>query len=171
MLVLVKHSHFAVSHFPGFVVFPQRTSLVAVQLPDRILSSSFSFLEYYPLQPSRSAAAGRLLSWALLPFSTLWIGGSLAAGFACPLRSTFRVWLPSWWLTPADSLAGYFSHRQRSWDSPFGAFSSREASRRITTGKNPPTVSPADDRVAEAAGRHSRPQFLGLNLPGVPGDR
>jgi len=57
-------------------------------------------LESFPTEPSPPAAAGRLLSWASGPFSTSRIEGPLAAGFAYPLRSAFRVWLPSWRLTP-----------------------------------------------------------------------
>jgi hypothetical protein len=52
-------------------------------------------LESYPAKPSRSAAANQLLSWASVPYSTPRIKGPLIAGFACPLRSAFRVWLPS----------------------------------------------------------------------------
>jgi hypothetical protein len=37
-------------------------------------------LEYYPVKPSRSAAADRLLSWASFPYSTLRIAGPLNAG-------------------------------------------------------------------------------------------
>jgi hypothetical protein len=37
-------------------------------------------LEYYPAKPSRSAAANRLLSWALFPYSTSRIGGPLYTG-------------------------------------------------------------------------------------------
>ena len=52
-------------------------------------------LESHPANPSRSAAANQLLSWTFLPFSTSGIKGPPHAGFACPLRSAFRVWLPS----------------------------------------------------------------------------
>jgi len=47
-------------------------------------------------------------------------------------------------LVAASSLrfrAGFVSHRQRSWDSPFGAFSSRKVSDSFPDRKNPPTVS------------------------------
>jgi hypothetical protein len=54
------------------------------------------------------------------------------------------------------SLAGSVSHRQRSWDSPFGAFSSRKVSDGITARMDPPTVPPADVPAAEATGRLRR---------------
>ena len=52
-------------------------------------------LECHPANPSRPVATGQLLSWTLFPYSTRRIGGPLFAGFAFPLRSVFRVWLPS----------------------------------------------------------------------------
>jgi len=51
------------------------------------------------------------------------------------------------------SRAGSVSHRQRSWDSPFGAFASGKVSGGIGGRINPPTVSLAGDPAAEAMGR------------------
>jgi len=62
-----------------------------------------------------------------------------------------------------QSLAGFISHRQRSWDSPFGAFSSRKVSASITGRIDPLTVSPASAPIAEAMSRLGRPRFLGLD--------
>jgi hypothetical protein len=64
--------------------------------------------ECHTAEPSQPAAARQLLSWAFVPYSTSGIGGQLAAGFACPLRSTFRVWLPSWRFTPSEPLPVLF---------------------------------------------------------------
>ena len=61
------------------------------------------------------------------------------------------------------SRAGSFSHRQRSWDSPFGAFPSRKVSGFIITRMGPPTVSLLGAPAAVAEGRPSRPRFLGFN--------
>ena len=58
---------------------------------------------------------------------------------------------------------GSLSHRQRSWDSPFGAFSSRKVSGGVTVRIDPPTVPPASSPAAEAVGRPGGPQFLGLH--------
>jgi hypothetical protein len=59
--------------------------------------------------------------------------------------------------------AGFFSHRRRSWDSPFGAFSSWEGARCVSARTDPPTVSPAVIPCAEARSRLGRPRFLGFD--------
>jgi hypothetical protein len=84
-------------------------------------------LESYPAVPSQPAAACQLLSWAFGPYST--------SGFEGPLT---RVRPPASFrlqglvtLLAVFSLrgrAGSVSHRQRSWDSPFGALPSRQVS-------------------------------------------
>jgi len=58
--------------------------------------------------------------------------------------------------------AGFVSHRQRSWDSPFGAFSSRKVSNPFPGWKAPHTVSPDGIPSTEVRGRLDRPQFLGF---------
>jgi hypothetical protein len=95
------------------------------------LFGSNSPSKYFPTEPSQPAAAGRLLSWALAPFSTSGIGGPLATGFPHPARFRPQGLIT---LSAAYSLrarAGFVSHRRRSWDSPFGAFSSHKVSRRF----------------------------------------
>jgi hypothetical protein len=52
-------------------------------------------LESCPTNPSRPAAANQRLSWAFLPYSTSGTEGPLTTGLPDPLRSAFRVWLPS----------------------------------------------------------------------------
>jgi len=88
-------------------------------------------LESPATAPSRSTTVIRLLSWTSAPFSTFRIEGPLHAGFCLP--ATFRLQGLATLLTAFSlrSLAGFVSHRQRSWDSPFGAFSSRKVSRRF----------------------------------------
>jgi hypothetical protein len=67
--------------------------------------------------------------------------------------------------------AGSVSHRQRSWDSPFGAFSSRKVSDPFPARKNPHTVSPVGIPAPKAqAGSTSRGSWV-VALPGVPGGR
>ena len=61
------------------------------------------------------------------------------------------------------SRAGFLSHRQRSWDSPFGAFSSQKVSGGIANRIDPPTVSPTRAPTAEAVSRLDEPRFLGLD--------
>jgi len=68
----------------------------------RILSSSFSFLSITQLDlADRPQSIGSSLG-LLFPSAQFGIGGPLSAGFACPLRSAFRVWLPSWRFAPND---------------------------------------------------------------------
>jgi hypothetical protein len=67
--------------------------------------------------------------------------------------------------------AGFVSHRRRSWDSPFGAFSSRKVSAAFPGGRTHipfhPSVIPASKRRAGPTGRGS----WALPLPRVPGDQ
>jgi len=95
---------------------------------------------------------------------------STCCGFAGPLRSAFRVWLPSWRLAPCGCLAGFISHRQRSWDSPFGGFSPRKVSGALPPGRThiPSNLSllPSPKRWAGP----TDPGFWVLTLPRVPGD-
>jgi len=130
----------------------QRNPLFAFQLP----------LEFCPANPRPQAAARRLLSWTLVPFSTSGFGGPLTAGV--PRPATFHLQGLSTLLVVYSlrARAGFVSCRQRSWDSPFGAFSSRKVSRAF-----PPesTHLPFSLRIflpRKAAGRHRRPRFLGF---------
>jgi hypothetical protein len=59
-------------------------------------------LEFHPAKPSQPAAADQLLSWAFAPYSTSKDRRSTCRGLTRPLRSTFRVWLPSWRFPPLD---------------------------------------------------------------------
>jgi len=90
------------------------------------------------------------------------------------LPATFRLQGLATLLTVSSlrSRAGSVSTRQRSWDSPFGAFSSREGTR-----ASPPewTHLPFRRRVQPRSRSHvDGPAGRGswaLTLPGVPGDR
>jgi len=67
--------------------------------------------------------------------------------------------------------AGFVSHRRRSWDLPFGAFSFRKVSAAFPRGRTHipfrPPVFPPPKRWAGPTGCG----FWALTLPGVPGDR
>jgi hypothetical protein len=106
---LLLRSRFVVGPCLDRAVFLPRGLPATVKVAGQYLSSSLAFpLEYYPVTPTHPATAGRVLSWALIPYSTCGIAGPLTAGLAHPLRSTFRVWLPSWRLTPCDPLPVLF---------------------------------------------------------------
>jgi hypothetical protein len=107
--VSVKQSHSAVGPFTSAVWFSfggrrwsrlnsQSTPLFEFRLPP----------EYYPASPSRQAAAYQPLSWTSSPYSTSGTEGPLHAGFAYPLRSAPRVWLPSRRLPTFDPVPAFF---------------------------------------------------------------
>ncbi len=149
--------------YPGCVVFLGRVSLVAVRLPvDSSLRVCFP-PEYYPASPSRQAATHQPLSWTFAPFSTSGIEGPLCRGLSLP--TAFR---PQGLVTlsTASSLrirAGFISHRRRSWDSPFGAFSSRKAARAFPHGAAHLPFLPQVEPPTGAGGRPCRPRFLGFS--------
>jgi hypothetical protein len=98
--------------------------------------------EYYPADPSQPAAARRLLSWASVPYSTSGIEDPPCREL-CPL-ATFRLQGLVTLLTVSALRfrAGFISHRQRSWDSPFGACS-LGGYPCVSTRMSPRTVPPA----------------------------
>ena len=155
----------------GCVVFLGRVSPVAVKLP---VDSSLRVCpppECYPASPSRWIATHQLLSWTLAPFSTSGIEGPLCRGLSLP--ASFR---PQGLVTlsTVSSLrfrAGFVSHRRRSWDSPFGAFSSREAARAFPHRRHPLTVPPAGETTYRSRRPALQAAVPGLILPRVPGDR
>jgi hypothetical protein len=94
-------------------------------------------LKFHPANPSRLAAARQLLSWALLPYSTCKIEGPHYASRAWPALFRLQGLATLLAVCSLRSLAGFVSCRQRSWDSPFEAFSSQEVSERFRS--NAPT--------------------------------
>jgi hypothetical protein len=105
---------------------------------------------------------GRLLSWALTPYSTPGTKGPLHAGFAYPLRSALRVWLPSRRFAPLDTLPVLFRTGGApgippSELSPLGRWTD------VSARPHPPTVSLGAPPATGVAGRHAGPRFLGFN--------
>jgi hypothetical protein len=87
--------------------------------------------------------------------------GPLHAGFACPLRSALRVWLPSRRFTPFEPLPVLFhtggAHGiTPSKRSPLARYPN------VSARKHPHTVSLDVSPAAEAAGRPAGPRFLGV---------
>jgi hypothetical protein len=139
---LVQRSHCAVGRFLGSVVFLPWAWPVAFQRPVNAPLVEFHLPpECYPTDPSQPTAVRRLLSWASGPFSTC-----QNRRFTCrelagltPLRLQGLVTL----LTAYSlrNLVGSVSHRQRSWDSPFGVLLSCQVSNVFPHRMNPRTVS------------------------------
>jgi hypothetical protein len=70
----------------------------------RVLTSTVASLDGPPKRPH-----SRQLSWAFAPFNTCQRRGSTIRGRRHrPLRSAFRVWLPSWRLAPLNAWSGLF---------------------------------------------------------------
>jgi hypothetical protein len=163
--LLVWRSHFAVSHFLGFVVFQHRAALATLSR-QCILSSSSAFLQSLR-QHTSSVDRDRqttLLGSCSLQHVT---GSEVHLPRALPAPTTFR---PQGLATLSAAYsfrahAGFISHRPRSWDSPFGAFSSRKVSARFRADE--PTCRFACRcslaRIASGRGRPNRLQLLGFN--------
>jgi len=96
-----------------------------------------------------------------LPLPTALTGtrGPPHAGSEPP--ATFRLQGLATLLTACslESRAGFVSHRQHSWDSPFGGFTFRQVSTAFSAGKNPLTVVPA---VIPPPKRRTGPKGLGF---------
>ena len=164
---MVERSHFAVSHFLGFVVFLQQASLATVKSPVEP-SREFGLR----LESQRTNLAGRPK-----PDSSS-LGLFLPAAHKEPKVHFSRVSPPATFrlqglvtLLAIYSLrfrAGFLSRRRRSWDSPFGAFSFRKSSGALPTGRThllflPPVIPPH-----EAASRPGRAAVPGSNPFGSP---
>jgi hypothetical protein len=124
---LVKRSRFAVGRYLDFAVFPWRASVIDIHTDQPSPLFEFaSLLEFCPANPSQPAAASRLLSWTLLPFSTSGFGSPPDAGV--PRPATFRLQGLATLLAGFSFRArvGLVSCRRRSWVSPSGAFPSRK---------------------------------------------
>jgi hypothetical protein len=153
----------------GCAGFLRLTDWATVKPPSEP-SSSLPFLQsvaQLDLRPP--AAAGGHLSWTFVPFSTYRIWRSTHHGRSKP--ATVRVQgLATLVAVFARRIrAGFVSRRQRSWDSPFGAFSSKrgaDAFPRLRTHLPflPPGYSRRTRRRAGPGGRG----FWGLALVGVP---
>lgn len=113
-------------------------------------------------EPSRDHCWRRLLSWALLPYSTCWAKRSTSHGLCLP--ATFR---PQGLITLSTVFslfvrAGFVSHRQRSWDSPFEASSSAKGNRTVS-GPDGPTYRWPKARRHPKVLTGPRRRFLGFD--------
>jgi hypothetical protein len=127
--------------WPGAFQRPVKSPLVEFRLPP----------EYYPVGPSRSAAAGQLLSWAFGPFSTCRNRRSTDRELAGLTRLRLQGLVTLLTVYSLRFLDGSVSHRQHSWDLPFGAVLSTGI-RSVSVRINPPTVSPAVVSLCRSTG-------------------
>jgi hypothetical protein len=165
--VWLKRSHFAVGLFLGCVVFLSVAWLTTVKLPVQY-SLEFRLRLETPSLTWPTGRSRRLLSWAFVPYSTCWLGRSTSRRRRPPasVRLQGLVTLLAAYALP--NRAGSVSHRQRSWDSPFGAFSSRTASGALPPERTHlPFLLPVFPSC-ETTGRPNRPRLLGIDRPGVP---
>jgi hypothetical protein len=148
------------------VVRSSAAGLPRSQLSDRdILSSSFAFLQSFPRRSLAVRPQPNSTSHGLsVPTAHSGSGDPLVAGVCRrPLRSAFRVWLPSWRLSPAGPASALFRA-----DSAPGIHPSEYSPlRRYPAPFDPdePTYRFSDrytDRP-EAKGRPGRPRFLGFD--------
>jgi hypothetical protein len=118
--------------------------------------------EFYPARPSRPTAAGQLLSWAFVPYSTSGVEDPLAAGLpTCYVP-------PSGFDYPLDGLLPSIPCRSFFVPAALMGFALRsflltEGIRSVTTRTHPHTVSPVGAPAAEAVDRPNRPRFLGFD--------
>ncbi len=99
--------------------------------------------EYFPVAPSQPHCRDRVTRSSLglwFPSAHPRLGGPLVAGLPSPLRSAFRVWLPSWRFTPPGSAPTLFHADSAPGIRPFGAFPSRKVSRTFPPAMDPPVV-------------------------------
>jgi hypothetical protein len=80
-----------------------------------------------------------------------------------PLRSAFRVWLPSWRFAPLTAWPGLFHPDSARGIRPFGAFSSHEVAIAFPRPLNPHAVSPARSPTGEPAGRNAEHRLPGFH--------
>jgi hypothetical protein len=141
---LVGRSRFAVGRFLGCTVFLRRAALMTLSL-QCTLSASFAFLQSFQHglvrrpQPVDTSLG--------LSFPSAHAGSEVHKSRALPGPATLRLQGLATLLAPYSlrAPAGFVSHRRRSWDSPFGASSSRKVAGAFPHRSHPHTVCPVGD--------------------------
>jgi len=110
----------------------RRTSPVTVKWPTQILSSSLALRlrisqRTLAVRPKPGGSSHGLL----LPTAHTRLGGSVNTGLPAPANFRVRGLATLFAVCTLQARAGVISRRQRSWDSPFGAYSSRKVSSRF----------------------------------------
>jgi hypothetical protein len=147
---------------PGYAVFPRRKVLITVKQPVtaslRVPPSSGE-VTAMPSPPDMPASSSPGLCF---PSAHAGLDGPLYAGVACPLRSAFRVWLPSWRFPPVGSGPGLFHPGSARGIHP-SELSPLERYPGVSARMNPLTVSPSGSSLRRSGGRPGRPRFLGFH--------
>ena len=165
--LLVLRSRFAVSPCLGCAVFLSRAAADDIYVIGRVLSSNLTFpLECYPATPTRPPQRPS----SLMGFTSLQHlrnSRSTLRGLAGPLRSAFRVWLPSWRLAPSNPAPVLFHTGGAPGIHP-SEVSSPARFRQSFDWEEPTYRWPSGFSAAEASDRPDGPRFLGSRLPGLP---
>jgi hypothetical protein len=98
-----------------------------------------------------------------LPTAHSRLGGPLCAGFAHPLRSALRVWLPSRRLTPPGPAPTVFQADSAPGIRPFGGFSSWKVLPTFPPKMNPHAVQAAVAATSKPAARTDNPRLPGFD--------
>jgi hypothetical protein len=96
------------------------------------------------------------------------LGVHVAAGLPHPLRSAFRVSLPSWRFAPPEPWSALSHADSAPGIQPFEAFSSRKVPRMFPSEMNPPAVYLPLLRRTNPSGDPTGRDFWASTLPGVP---
>jgi hypothetical protein len=131
-------------------------------------------MEFCPASSSPSAAADRRLSWTFVPFSTCRFRRSLLCARRFPFSQRIRLQGLLTLLTVSSrrNRAGFVSHRQRSWDSPFGAFPSRYGARCVSArGTHMPILRPVHNAAQGSEAGPDDRGFWASTRAGVPRGR
>jgi hypothetical protein len=155
--------------FPRLCGFPS-PGMLATLSSQHVLSSSFAFLQSFA-QHNPACRPQPIGTSHGLWFPTALEGSEIHFSRAVPASATVRLQglVTLWAVYALRARAGFVSHRRRSWDSPYGAFSSREVSRSFPSGRTHvpfnPSLFPPPKRWAGPTGRG----FWAFTLPRVPG--
>jgi hypothetical protein len=121
----VPRSRFAVGPRPGGAVFRRRVGLATVKRPTadshRAWASLWSFAQHLLARPPQRTGLSHGLSF---PSARAGIGDRFVLQRASHRSPRFRLQglITLWTALSRRIRAGFVSYRQRSWDSPFGAF-------------------------------------------------
>jgi hypothetical protein len=156
--------------FPGSAVFPRWTLLKTVRFSAYPLLELRFRLGRRPVPPSFAMrwAPAKLLSWALAPLQHMQPRRSTDRGLCLPATFHPQGLVTLTMACSLQGLAGFVSHRQRSWEVPFGAFPSQEDVRAFPNGPTHLPFYPAVSPPHECAGPArwvAVPEFCLLRVP------